>query len=112
MANEQKIIEELVCSPDDSLHKVIRSFYLQVVAGPLTPVPVGSIVRLKPETSLETFYGGKTEPVELPSTFKVLRPIQMVGEDGNWVKASEGDLVKLDKTEALEFLRKGMVKGE
>jgi hypothetical protein len=107
---EEKIIEEFGCNADDSLHRVVRSFYLRVRSGPLEAIPVGSIVRLKPEMARETFCACKTEPITIGEIFEVLQDIQLVGADGLWIKALQGDEVKLSRQEAFDLLRKKMVR--
>jgi hypothetical protein len=106
----EQVIEEFGCNPDDGLHRVIRSFFLTTRNGPLEAIAPGSIVRLTPATAQETFYAGKTEPLEIGEVFEVLQAIQVVGSDGLWIKAAQGDQVKLDRSEAVELLRQNKIR--
>jgi len=105
----QEVIEEFGY-PDGDLYLVTRSFLLRVKDGPLQPVKPGQVVRLSSDSAAEAFLGFKIEPLEIGELFTVLRPIEIVGADGCWICAVPGDEVRLSRSEALDFLRKGLVK--
>ncbi len=110
MAKEQPIILEFGAEESDDCHEVVRAFLLKTKDGPLQSIPKEAIVRLKRETALEMFYAGKTIPLNIPETFEVLQSIRVEGPDGLWIRAQPGDIVRLDKTEAVRLLRERMVR--
>jgi hypothetical protein len=108
--NQEVIVEEFGSTADDPVHKVVHGFYLRTRNGPLEVLMPGQLVRLTPATAMEAFQGFQIEPLEIGELFTVVRPIQIVGSDGCWICAGIGDEVRLSKTEAIDFLRKGAVR--
>ena len=89
--------------------KVIRGFYLQVRNGPNVPVLPGSTCELSQEISTTLFMAGKIEPINLPREFKVLRNFKATVGD-SYLNLCTGDEVSLEREEALDLMRKGIVK--
>ncbi len=94
---------------DGELYRVERDFYLDVKLGPLVPVRKGQIVRLSRASAAELFYACKVSPVEIGQVFEALRDFRTVKE-GEWLDVVQGDVLKLEKGEALPLLRSGMVR--
>lgn len=89
---------------------VTRSFSLPTCDGPPTPIPTGSRVRLGDRNAQTLFQGGKIEPVVMPTEFEVLHPFSSIDSKGEWVTPDPGDIVKMEKEEALKLWRSGHIK--
>lgn len=107
MADE--IIKELGSSDEDSLCIVTRSFFLRVRNGPLQRVEPSQHCRLTPQTAADTFYSGRTEPIEVAEEFEIVRSFQWI-KDGEYINLGQGDLIRLTRDEAIKLLREQMVK--
>jgi hypothetical protein len=106
----EAIIKEFGSEETDEIFLVVRSFLLRTKAGPPEAVPVGAKVRLTPLTGKETFLAGQTQPVLLGEEFEAMQAFRDVGPDGLWVSVAQGDLIRLTRTEAVDYLRKRLVK--
>ncbi len=91
-------------------YKVMRSFMLSIIDGPPVSIPVNSTVRLSPKTARTLFLAGKIEPVIMPTEFEVVHPVTSIDSRGEWVSPGVGDIVKMEKDEALKCWRSGHIK--
>jgi len=110
----QIILDEIICelgvNPDQSpLYRVERPFFLNVRFGPLTEIRKGVLVRLETPTAAMLFFSGKIEPILLAEIFEAIHPF-CVDEGGTWIEIEAGDILKLNRLEALPLLRQGKIK--
>ena len=107
---EQAEICEYAIAYDQSRQfKAVRRFFLQTRNGPLTEIKPGDRLRLSDGTGHELFFASKVVPIEISEVFEVIRPFRMA-QAGEWVDLQKGDIIKLEKEEAILFLREGKVK--
>jgi hypothetical protein len=91
--------------------RVVKSFLLPTCHGPLTSIPVGSLIRVSEKTGNELFFSGRVEPLELSETFEVLHEIRSVDPvSGEWLDAARGDIIRMTRDEAMPLLVQGMIK--
>jgi uncharacterized protein len=106
---EREVVCELGAEKEEAISVATRSFYLKTKPGPLVMVKTGALLRLTPNTRMEAFWARKIEPVELGSTFRAKRVFNFVDSEGCWATASPGDVLKMNREEALDSLRRGEV---
>ncbi len=111
MKADETVICEYGISPEEATtYEVQKPFYMRTCDGPLELVKKKQRVLLGRKFGFEMFHSGKATPVALGDTFEVIRPFQTAGENGEWNRLQPGDVVKLDRDEAIRFLREGIVK--
>ena len=91
-------------------YKVSRSFMLPTCDGPPTSIPAGCKVRLGVRYARVLFEGAKIEPVVIPTEFEVVHDFTSVDLKGQWVSTSRGDIIRLEKQEALKLWRSGQIR--
>jgi hypothetical protein len=107
--------EEIFCecgsSEGDEVWKVTQSFQLITKAGPPVVMPVGSLVRLRPETAREVF-PFRALPVNLtdPGRYECIEDFRTTNADGCWELIKVGDILELTLAEALPLMRGFKVK--
>lgn len=90
------------------------AFYLKTKDGPEEVVSAGSLVSLHDRMLIELlFFTGRAEPVDpaVPDVaeYIVRRKFQTV-VDGLYVEVLENDIVQLSRPEALDFMRRHLIK--
>ena len=87
-----------------------KPFMLRTLNGPLIEVRPGQKVRLGDRLGPELFYANKVVPLLIGELFEVVIPFQVVGAGGEYESVNQGDIIKLDRLEAIKILREGKVK--
>ncbi len=105
----EAITHQFGVGDEGDLYRVERDFFLDVKLGPLIPVRKGQIVRLSRKSGVEFFCAGKVAPVEIGTVFEAVRDFR-TAQNGEWLDVQAGDTLRLERDEALELLRQGMVK--
>ncbi len=109
---KDKIIKEYAVSlgesPSGGVFRVLRGFYMKVVNGPNVEIKPRQLCELGKESATALFCIGKVEPMHIPSEFKVMKNFRMT-VDGLYVSLRPGDIVELDREEALWYWRKGFL---
>lgn len=120
--SKQQVVEEATTPAEDifvqfglpenegKLYKVVKPFMLSTRYGPTVAVSKGSLVRLDAKMGPEAFLSGQVEPVDLGDTFTVIKNFQAVNADGCWILVGPGDVVKLGRTEAIKYMRQGLIR--
>lgn len=108
-ASEKETVCEFGIRPEDARPYVVtRSFYLTVRFGPPETMPKGETVWLSKQTADTLFPAGKIEPLEVGRYFKFLHPARIV-QNKEWVDLKPGDIVELEREEALRLLRQRLI---
>jgi hypothetical protein len=97
-------------APSGGVWRVMRSFYLKIKNGPLCPLTPGVLAELSKETANLNFYIGRIEPLDISREFEVTRKFRTV-INGLYCNLRPGDRIELERGEALDLMRKGVVEG-
>ena len=106
---EQELVQFGVTLENSKLYRVEKDFLLDVRFGPLQPAKKGQVVRLSEKFGNELFFGNKISPLEISTVFEAVRGFRTI-KDGEWLDVEIGDILKLERDEALKHLREGNVK--
>jgi len=87
-----------------------KSFMLRTINGPLIEVRPGQKVRLGDRLGPELFYANKVVPLLIGELFEVVVTFQIVNKSGEFENVNQGDVVKLERSEAIKLLKEGKVK--
>ena len=109
MENEE-IIEQFGISSDAVVYRAVRDFFLETIYGPLSAIKTNTLVRLSPKMADQLFFSGKVEPLIGGKTFQALRAFRTIAKNGEWLDVGVGDIVSMERKEAVEALRNGSVK--
>jgi len=107
---EEIIYQFGVTDNDSRVYLAVRDFYLETTYGPLTVIKKNTLVRLSPKMADQLFHSNKVEPQIVGTTFEALRAFRTVDKNNEWLDVSVGDLISMERKEAVEALRNGSVK--
>jgi len=107
----EDVFEEGITEVEAVPYIAIKAFYLGRILGPSILVKIGQKVWLSKATGDQLFYAGKVEPVILGSEFEVIQPFREIDPEKNeYVYFEVGDVLKLERSEAIKLLRELKVK--
>ena len=108
---EEEIVTQFgVTDNDGRVYRAVRDFYLETIYGPLSAIKTNTLVRLSPKMADQLFFSGKVEPLIVGKTFQALRAFRTIAKNGEWLDVGVGDIVSMERKEAIEALRNGSVK--
>jgi len=111
MDKKEEIILECGSTEADEIWKVIKSFYLIIRAGPPVVIPVGSLVRLRPDSASEIFpFSVLPANLQDPGKYEAIEKFKVVNADGYWEVIDRGDILELTLGEAIPLIKKFQVK--
>ncbi len=105
---DETVHQHGVAEGEGILYTVERDFWMAVVDGPPQVVRKGQRVLLDKRLGMELFGARKVAPADVGTTFKAVRSFRTV-QEGKWLEIKPGDVLKLGREEAIQFLREGKV---
>lgn len=105
MDKEKEVIFECGSTESDEVYRLTQSFQLIIRAGPPVAIPVGALVRLRPDSARENFH--RLIPMNLkdPDQYEVVAKFRTVNAEGYWENFNVGDVLELTLEEALPLMR-------
>ena len=108
---EEEVFFECGSTDADEIWKVIKSFYLIIRAGPPVVIPVGSLVRLRPDSAREIFpFSVLPANLQDPGKYEAIEKFKTVNGEGYWEMIDKGDILELTLAEAIPLIKKSQVK--
>jgi hypothetical protein len=108
---EEEVFFECGSTSDDEIWKVTKSFQLIIKAGPPVPMPVGALVRLRPDSARELFpFHVLPANLQDPGKYEAIEKFKVVDINGYWEFIGKGDVLELTLAEAIPLIRKFQVK--